>query len=895
MLLTKIHIPSPGTNLVHRPILFDKLSEGLNRKLILVSAPAGFGKSTLISDWINRNRIPTAWYSIDNNDNDVVDFLNYVISALNGIEEGFGQSALNLLKSPNQTNSESIVNLLINDIISIRKDFLLVLDDFHLIDNKNIFNLVSYFLDHIPDNIHIVISTRSDPNISIARIRSQNQLIEIRSSDLSFSAYEISVLFKKKFGFKLSKDDILRLEAKTEGWIAGLQLTALSMHGRENVSEFILDLKGDNRYIMDYLIEEVLKIQSDITKEFLLQTSILKQFSAPLCNAVLSRNDSQDILDKLERSNMFILPLDKERKWYRYHHLFAFLLSQRLLQNEKSTVEGIHNKACEWFEENGMFDIAIEHAIAIKKYSKSIQLLDGIIENMWENGLHDAILKYGDIIPDEFIKESATFCLYYSWIMISAGEIHKAEPFLLSAEKSTKKLIHAENSSKETVQYNKKFLGKISVAFAALNSHENLSGKTLACGKTAMEYLSEDDPLWLGWTWYFIGTEEFAQGNYLEGIKAVNSALEYSKKSGNFYLMSGTTSLLASHKMGLGHYKSAYNQCTDLLAFMKRSGYSQIAEAEWSFAGLFLVRSIVLCAWADFDEALEDAKIAYHLCKDGKDIYQKIATIIVYSYILYLHEDKTGADDKFSEADDNMKQYKSSPFIVTIYIGWKIYLLVESNKLDEANEFAKENGLGINNKISYENENSYIYYTRLLLANYKLDDAALVLSDLYALATAGKRVETLVQLKILSAMISKTAGKQAEAVADMIEAMELAAEENLLVHFLLDIDFTNDLLKEAYKIQATKKTKIPKQFIEKLKLAIENKGKIKKVHAEGELSNRELDTLKLIAENLSNQEIADNLFISLNTVKTHVKNILLKLEADNRLRAVAKAKEQGIL
>jgi len=638
-----------------------------------------------------------------------------------------------------------------------------------------------------------------------------------------------------------------------------------------------------------------LKIQSDITKEFLLHTSILKQFSAPLCNAVLGRNDSQEILENLEKSNMFILPLDKERKWYRYHHLFAYLLSQRLFQNEKSTIEGIHKKACEWFEDNGMFEIAIEHAIAIKNYSKSIQLLDGIIENMWENGQHDAILKYGDIIPDEFIKKSAGFCLFYSWIMISTGETHKAEPLLLSAEKRTKKLIHAENSSKETVQYNKKFLGKISVAFAYLYSQGENSEKTSHYSKSARAYLFEDDTLWLGWAWYFIASEELARGNLTKGFEALNSALGYSKKSGNFFLMSNTTSTLASHKMGQGHYKSSYKQCADLLAFMNKSGYSDIAKVEWTFAGLFSLMSVIQCIWTDFDEALKNAKIAYNLCKDEKAIAQRIIALFAYSYVLHAQGDKSGATDRLSEAEDIMKQYKLSPFIVTIYVGWKIYLLVESEKLDEANEFAKENGLGLNKKISYENEHSYIHYTRLLLANYKFDDAALILSELYILAGEGKRVETLVQLKIVSAIICEMTSEREDAVRYMIEAMELAAEENILNYFLFDIDITNDLLTEVYIIQATKKTEIPKQFIDRLKLAIEKKEKTKKGHEAGELSNRELDTLKLIAANLSNQEIADKLFISLNTVKTHVKNILLKLEADNRVKAVTVAKEQGII
>ena len=266
-----------------------------------------------MSDWIDQNKIPAAWFSLDNGDNDPADFLSYIISGIQSIHTEFGQSALKLLNSPNKPSVESIASLLINEILNINQNFLLVLDDFHLIKSNEVLKLVTYLLEHIPGNIHIVILTRSDPALSVSRLRSQHQLVELRSSDLSFSANDISVLFNKKLKLGLSIDDVYSLETKTEGWIAGLQLTALSMQGREDISEFIQDLKGDNRYIMDYLMEEVLKIQTDDIKEFLLQTSILEQMSAPLCNAVLNRNDSQLILETLEKNNMFVIPLDTER------------------------------------------------------------------------------------------------------------------------------------------------------------------------------------------------------------------------------------------------------------------------------------------------------------------------------------------------------------------------------------------------------------------------------------------------------------------------------------------------------------------------------------------------------------------------------------------------------
>jgi len=895
MLLTKLHIPSVGKSIVHRSELFEKLNAGLSRKLILVSAPAGFGKTTVVSDWISQNKIPAAWLSLDSGDNDPAVFLNYIISGIQSIHPEFGQSALKLLNSPNRPFGESIANLLINEILNINSNFLLVLDDFHLIKSNEVLKLVTYFLEHIPVNIHIVILTRSDPALSVSRLRSQHQLVELRSSDLSFSANDISVLFNKKLKLGLSLDDVYSLESKTEGWIAGLQLTALSIRGREDISEFIQDLKGDNRYIMDYLMEEVLKIQRDDTQEFLLQTSILEQMSAPLCNAVLNRNDSQLILETLEKNNMFVIPLDEERTWYRYHHLFVDLLKQRLLLRDKEAAIELHYKACIWFEQHNMFDFAIEHALAIKNHEKSIQLIGEIVEEMWETGQHSAILKYSNMLPDELIKKNPEFCLYYAWILINTGQIEKAEPFLESAEKMTIKLIDEKKSTKEEIQKNKILLGKLSTAMAYMNLFSAPAEKIINYGKIAIENLSEENHLWIGWAWYSIGNAEMSGGNLEESRKALDNALKHSRRSGNLYLISTITTTIVAHTLYKGQYTSAYEQCSDLLSFMKDHGYSQIAKTEWMYSGLFTMMSVIQCIWTDFDEALKNAEIAYDLCKNEKNIRHKIMALLAYSYVLHAHEDKTGAYNKIIELEDVLKQYKISPHLASTYIGWKIYLLIEMDQTHKAYDFAKEMGLGLREKISYEYILSHIFYIRLMLVQHKFDEAELLLSDFYAIADQARGNERLVQLKILYAVMYQMREEHEKAVVNYIDAMELAAEDNLLIYFLFDLNITNDLLNEVYKIQASGNTNIPDKFVNNLKRAIETKKSRLKNHSEVELSARERDTLKLIAENLMNQEIADKLFISVNTVKTHLKNINLKLGVMNRAEAVTKAKELRLI
>ncbi|MDA3893661.1 MAG: LuxR C-terminal-related transcriptional regulator [Salinivirgaceae bacterium] len=890
MLLTKLHIPSPGKNLVHRTALFNKLNEGLACKLILISAPAGFGKSTVVSDWINQYKIPAAWFSIDAYDNDIVNFISYIIASIQTLKKDVGESAFELLKSPNPPRPESIINLLINDIIGIDQDFILVLDDFHLISNPEIFNAISYLFEYLPQNIHVAIISRSDPNLPIAKLRSQHQLIEFRSADLSFTSNDIAVLFKKKIKTKLSADNIRSLELKTEGWIAGLQLAALSMQRHDDNSAFIDAFAGNNRYIMDYLIEEVLKVQSEEVKDFLLKTSILEQFSAPLCNAVLNRNDSQTILEDLENNNMFVFPLDAERNWYRYHHLFADLLKQRLLLSSNGNVIELHNKACDWYEQNKMFDLAIEHALAINNHEKCIRLLGEFVENMWLNGNHDAILKYGGLLPDNLIKTNPEFCLYYAWILIASGLISKAESYLISAELTINNTLKNKDLTNVGKQNNKELLGKISVALAYLHSHQEHSDQTLRYCDIAMENLSKDNTLWYGWAWFSYGVTYFAKGQLQNSIEAFNKAFDYGKKSGNIFLISTIAMRMSENEQVLGNYKSAYKRCSELLNLISEKGYAQITKVDKNYAALYFTMGVSQFSWAHFEEAFENIRIAYTLSRGVKDIYIRVLSLMVYSFVLKELGD-ADAENKMAELDEIMKQDEAPPFLISMYRGWKIYLLLDKNQLEEAQDLINEYGIKLDAEKTHINETLYSSYTRVLLMQNRLDEAESLLNELYTLGTEGGRIERIIELKILFASLNNIKGDKEKAIEYMIEAMEMASDQNLLSYFIFNISHIESMLHEVIKLHATKKTNIPQEYIDNLKQALENKTKIKKATDNVDLSSREIDTLKAIAEELSNQQIADKLFISLNTVKTHLKNIYLKLDVDNRKSAVEKAKE----
>jgi LuxR family transcriptional regulator, maltose regulon positive regulatory protein len=410
-----------------------------------------------------------------------------------------------------------------------------------------------------------------------------------------------------------------------------------------------------------------------------------------------------------------------------------------------------------------------------------------------------------------------------------------------------------------------------------------------------MENLSEDDPLWYSWGWYSIGVAEMSRQNFAECIKAFENALVYGKKSGNIFLITTIASRLSPIEARMGLYTSAYKRCSDLISFIKESGYSQITKSESTYAGIYSMMSGIESMRTDFDDALENIKIAYNLCKKESNNTVKVNVIVMYSFILYGRGDVVGIKQVLNEADDILKLNIIFPYTRALYIAMKGFLLIKLNEFEKANHFFKENGLGFDKKITYSDDLGYYPYALLLIIEKKFEEAEILLSTLLKLAQAANRIERIIETKVIYANLNMAKGDKEKALINLIEALEAAASENILMSFILYHSGIKDLLKEVYKIQATTKTNIPKKLIDKLKLALEKRERFIKNNLVSMLSDRELDTLKLIAEELTNQEIADKLFISLNTVKTHLKNVFLRLDVDNRTKAVDKAKELGII
>jgi len=642
---------------------------------------------------------------------------------------------------------------------------------------------------------------------------------------------------------------------------------------------------------MDYLIEEVLNIQAHEIKEFLLCTSILNQFSEPLCNAVLNINTSQEILESLERENMFIIPLDAERKWYRYHHLFADLLNQQLRSKSNIDITELHCKASLWYESEDMILPAVDHSLKAEDYEKAIDLLGSIIEQLWKNGQHATIMKYSQILPLEYIKMNSEFCLYYSWVLIFSGKWQLAKEIL----EVTEELVLERIKNNKDSEKNKELLGKISVAHINLLTNTGIADNIFHYCEQAQKYLSEKDPLWNSWAWFGYGTAHMLVGEVAQSIKALENAVMYAKKTRNLYLTSTTVIRLAFTELRHGNFKVAFSYCEDLLKSIQDGGYTEMVKNEWSYSGLFSTMGYIQFRWNRLDEALQNSKTAYELCRKGDDVILHLFTALIYGWVLLLKGYRIKSDEIISELETMTKVKNVPPYLVDMFLTWKIDEYIRQEKYDSAYRIIESLDLSTDMDIDFFNELVNISFARYLISQYRLDEAKKILSQVHPLAESGGRIERLIEIKTLYAILYNYTDEHENALVYLSESIKLAKEENLLMFFIIEGKEILELLRELYKQQSTAQEKTTTKFLKEIILTIEKRESRSNDPSIEILSKREIEVLKLIADKHTNQQIADSLFISLNTVKTHVKNIHLKLDVYDRTAAVAKVREMGII
>jgi LuxR family maltose regulon positive regulatory protein len=624
LLTTKLYIPPPRPNLVERPRLVKRLDEGLSlgHRLTLISAPAGFGKTTLLSEWVQAmgeatppiavaSDPPTrmGWLSLDEGDNDLTRFLTYFIAALNQAEETettVGEGTLGMLQSPQPPPTEGFLTSLINEIAAIPDRIVLVLDDYHLIESSPVDDALTFTLEHLPETLHLVIATRENPNLPLARLRARGQMTELRVADLRFTPGEAATFLNQVMGLNLSAEEIAALETRTEGWIAGLQLAALSMRGRSDVSGFIRAFAGDNRYIVDYLVEEVLQRQPERVRSFLLQTSILARLSGPLCDAVLERpsssggtavtgqEDGREMLEALERGNLFVVPLDDKRQWYRYHHLFADVLHAHLREEQPDQVPVLHRRASEWYEQNGPPSDAIRHALAAKDFGHAADLIELAWPAMDGSFQSNTWLGWAMSLPPDLVRARPVLSVAYAWAVLNAGELEAAETRLRDAEQWLDSL--AGTSARETTQaYGtvvadeeqfRALPASIATARAYIAQSRGDVPGTITYARRALNLLPEEDYVRRGPAASLLGLAYWGRGELEAAHQTLADAMAKFRMAGSIaFALSGTYGL-ADIRVAQGRLRAAISTYEQALQYVMELGDPDIRGTADLYLGL---------------------------------------------------------------------------------------------------------------------------------------------------------------------------------------------------------------------------------------------------------------------------------------------------------------------
>ncbi len=906
LLQTKLYIPSirpdpavsPRTSLVPRPRLIQQLNEGLPRKLTLLSAPAGFGKTTLISSWLEQLNLPVAWLSLDKDDNDFARFWTYLIAALQTIWPEVGTGMLAMLQSSPLPPSHTLLTLLLNDLTAVPEKYILVLDDYHTIETETIDQALTYFIDHLPPRMHLVMTTRADPNLPLSRLRANGQLNELRSADLRFTPAETAQFLEQMTGLSLTAAEVDALDRRIEGWIAGLQMAALSLGQREavTIARFIQEFSGSHRYIMDYLVDEVLQHQPAEVQTFLLYTSILDQLCGPLCEAIFRRGEApargrdlappplapdaskaQELLSYLEHANLFITPLDDQQHWYRYHPLFADLLRQRLQQTYPGQVATLHLSASQWYEQAGLTGPAVQHALAAQAFGRAATLVEQVAPAMIQRSELVRLLTWLNILPDDEVQARPLLALYYGWGLFLSGQIKQAatrleaiEAMLAADEAMRTPEVQAHTAAMRA------YLLRETGDFAA----------TIDLSRQALAHLPEQDTLLramvnlnLAIAHYLLGEFEPASQLLIETITTGQTAQLMANTLSAIYLKS---QLLRAW----GSLQQALQLCQEGLALVTGRGWHDFPAAGF----LYVAFGDLLRERNELTTAMEYLEKGINLGQAGGHPH---ILIIGNVWLAWLHQtqgDVTGSQKAIQAALQLVHEHQVTRFWpIPPAACYQARLWIAHGNLTAASRWAQESGLNpADTPVTYLYEVDYLTLARLLIARGNLEAAETLLFRLHRAAASAERNGSLIEILILQAITFAAQKRSEEALSALEQALSLAEPEGFVRIFLDEGAPMAELLRRAvaqglhgpyalHLLKAWDETVTsPQPLIEPL-------------------SERELDVLRRVAAGYSNQEIAQELVVAVSTVKRHISNIHGKLGVGSRTQAVARARELGLL
>lgn len=920
-LATKLYIPTLPPKVVLRPRLIERLNEGLcqdkgfGQILTLISAPAGFGKTTLVSEWVPGCQRPVAWLSLDEGDNHLTRFLGYIIAALQTIVADFGTDLFNALQSAQPPPPESLLIPLLNEIAAIPTDFIFVLDDYHVIDSEAVNDILAYFIEHIPPRMHLVITTREDPALPISRLRARGQLTELRAADLRFTPAEAAEFLNRVMGLDLCEEDIAVLDNRTEGWIAGLQLAALSMRGHEDVSGFIRAFAGDHRYIVDYLVEEVLKRQSEPVRRFLLQTAILDRLNGPLCDAVTGQTGGKARLDALQRGNFFIVALDDRQHWYRYHHLFVEVLRVNLLAEQPDIVADLHRRASIWYQAHNAPAEAIRHALTGEDFARAAEMIECVFPEMTRSRQEVTLLGWLRALPNELVRQRPVLCNLYAGVLMQTGALDGVEQWLRAAGRWLEPGGSGERagaSSAEMLVTNHKEFRRLP---AAVENHQaglalllGHAEETLLHARRALDLAPADDALGHGSAAALQGLAFWTMGDLESGQRMYAEGIVWLRQAGYLSDVMGCALALADIHLAQGHLREAtrtYQRALQLATDQGTPIMRGTADMHVGLSEVYREQNELQAAAHSLTRAREQGE---HTGLPQNRYRWRVA-------LAGIRQAEGNLDGALELLDEAERVYTGdfSPNVRPI-AAMKARVWAAQGRVGEALDWAHEKKLTDADDLSYLREFEHITLARILLACYKhegekpvIPAASALLGHLLEAAESGGRASSVLEILILQALLQHAQGNRNAALPPLQQALALAEPEGYARMFVDEGAPMEQLLLEASaqgihptyvgKLLAAfavdhqrrfedEAARLPAPRLPDLVTAEAQSGKNILVEP---LSQRELEVLRLFRTELSGPEIARELMVALSTLRTHTKSIYSKLNVNSRRAAVKQA------
>ncbi len=901
LLESKYRVPTRRPNAVARPRLAERLSAASQSALTVLSAPAGFGKTTALTEWLAT--VPAeasfiAWLSLDHRDNDPALFWTYVVTTMQTATDGVGEGASQMLASSSPP-TEAALAALLNDLGKLPKDLLLVLDDYHLIEAPEVHDGMTFLLEQQPPQLHLVLATRADPPLPLARMRARGQLLEVRAADLRFTAEESAAYLNGPMGLGLSEGDVAALGGRTEGWIAALQLAALSMQGREDASAFIAGFAGDDRYIVDYLVEEVLARQRTDVRDFLLTTSVLERLTGPLCDAVTGRAGGTAALVALERANLFLVSLDDRRQWYRYHHLFADVLHAHLLEERGDEVAELHRRASAWFEANGDTSQAISHALEGDDWARAADLMELVMPVMRRERREAEFARWVRALPDEVVRVRPVLGIAFVGALARVWDFDAVGERLADIERSVRSedgtwakqpppgLVVVDEGGYRSLP------ASIEMYRAALAlARSDLDG-TMAHAREALSLTPPDDDVTRAAAGALAGLASWTTGDLAGAHAAYTQTVAGLASVGLLADVLGCCITLGDIRRTQGQLSDAmrnYQWALDL-AGLKPGGVPLQGTAD-----MHVAMAEVLLERDDLAAAAEHLAISERLGEHNGLAQNPYRWRVVTAR---LREAEGDLDVALELLDEAVRVYAGdySPNVRPVP-AVRARLRLRRGELGHASAWARERQLRAGDELSYLREYEHLTLARLLLARYHaerddtaLDEALSLLGRLLPAAVEGERGGSVIEVLVLQALAHHARRDVPAALGALKRAVTLAEPEGYVRVFADEGPPMAGLLKTLTEREAAR------GYVRRvLTAAMGTEHRPADATALVEpLSARELDVLRLLGTDLSGPDIARELFVSLNTLRTHTKNIYSKLDVTSRRAAVRQAHDLKLL